>query len=69
MRTEVGDGVSFPDAAMIFPECDIQLPMTLVLDRPVAHDRRCKTLCRELLAEDVGADVDAVLAIPHAHRR
>ena len=34
---------------MIFSECDSQLPMKLVLDRPAARDRHCKIFAENFL--------------------
>ena len=47
---------------MIFLECGIELPVKLVLNRPVARNRRGKALRREFFADDLLADVDVFLA-------
>ena len=61
---EVDIRMSFADSGMILSERHVQLPVELVLDRPVACHHLGKSLCRELLAQDVVPNVGALLAIP-----
>src|SRR5512134_3273693 len=56
--------MSFPDAALIFPERHVELPMQIVFDAPMIPHGLGKTLSREIPAEDVVADFEVVLAIP-----
>ncbi len=54
---EVGVGVAFADAALVFLKRHVELPVQTVLDPPVAaHRRRRSVWRREVLAEDVVAD-------------
>ncbi len=60
---EVGVGVALPDAAMVFAKRDVQLPVQFVFDGPMTLHDRCELFRRQLLAQDVVPNVDALLSV------
>ena len=51
------------DAALVFLERHVELPVQIVFDTPVAAHRLGESSRRDVLAKNVVADFDALLAV------